>query len=220
MVNSKIFFEKEEIQEIIQFADKIKWKHPSFKGSKEKVRGEDEVFLSILRGKLAEVALRKYLLEKHKGKSCQISSLDYDVYRRGICDDFDLKFNDYTISIKSSKPFATCLLIETAKYKLNQSGEPIGIDGKLNNIPDFYTFVKVDINYNDLSKSYAQICGAISHKEFWKKKKMIPRGTRISKSNMYKLFKLNKPLTELNVDQGFPLMTSNYALHIDMLKSF
>ena len=115
----KIFFTKEEIEKVIDFANKIKWKHPHFADREnDTVRTEDHTFTSVVMGKLAEIAMHKYLKEKHNGKDFNISDLDFNIYKKGVCDDYDLKFNDYTISIKSSKPFASCLLIETEKYEV------------------------------------------------------------------------------------------------------
>lgn len=215
----EIYFTKEEINKTIEFANKMKTKHPHFadKENNEK-RTEEEVFISVLRGKLAEIALYKHLKEKHNGASYQISDLDFNVYRKGICDDFDLKFNNHTISIKSSKPFSSCLLIETEKYQLNENGDAIAIDGHKDNIPDFYAFIKVDLDLKNIEKTHASICGAISHKSFWRKKKIVPRGTFINKSNMYDYLIKNKPLEELEINRGVPLLATNYGLHIDMLK--
>lgn len=217
----KIFFTKDELDKTIDFADKIKGKHPHFTDKEnDSVRTEDEVFISVVRGKLAEIAVRKHLKEKHAGKEYNISDLDFNIYKKGISDDFDLKFNEHTISIKSSKPQASCLLIETEKYFTDEDGNAIGIEGKTDNIPDFYAFVKVDVNYDILEDSYAVICGAISHKEFWNKKRIIPRGTIINKSNMIKYLIERKPLSELDNSKGVPLLAKNYGVHIDSLKAF
>lgn len=216
-----IYFTEEEINKTIEFANKIKTKHPHFadKNNTEK-RTPDEVFISVIRGKLAEVALYKYLKEKHKGNKFYLSDLDFNIYKKGVCDEFDLKFNDYKISIKSSKPFSSCLLIETEKYELDENGEAIAIDGNENNVPDFYAFIKVDLKLDDIKNSSAFICGAISHKFFWKHKKIVPRGTFINKKNMYNYLIKNTPLDKLDTGGGVPLLASNYGLHIDMLKPF
>lgn len=216
---NKIYFTKEEIKKTITFAHKMKKKHPHFADKEnDEERTEEEVFISVLRGKLAEIALYKYLREKHKGNTYRISDLDFNEYKKGICDEFDLKFNDYTISIKSSKPFSSCLLIETEKYELDENGNAIAIDGHRDNIPDYYAFIKVDLNLENIEQTYASICGAISHKSFWKKKKVVPRGTFINKNNMYEYLIKNKPLEELEQNKGVPLLATNYGLHIDMLK--
>lgn len=216
---NEIYFTEDEMSKTIEFANKIKNKHPYFADKENKMRRtENEVFLSVVRGKLAEIALYKHLKEKHKNSNFTISELDFNVYKKGVCDDFDLKFNGFTISIKSSKPFSSCLLIETEKYQLNEKGEAISIDGHSGNIPDFYAFVKVDLNLEDMNKTHANICGAISHKSFWKHKKIVPRGTFINQSNMYEYLVNNKPLNELSKSKGMPLLATNYGIHINMLK--
>lgn len=216
---SKIYFTEKELAQTIEFADKMKTKHPHF-ADKENVatRNEEEIFDSVVRGKLAEIALYKHLKEKHKNSDYKISELDFNVYRKGICDDFDLKFNNHTISIKSSKLYSSCLLIETEKYEVNEMNEVVAIDGHKDNIPDFYAFIKINFDENNIEQTYAVICGAISHKSFWKKKKVIPRGTFINKNNMYDYLIKNKPIEELSKSKGVPLLATNYGIHIDMLK--
>lgn len=215
----KIKFTEEELKKTINFANKIKGKHPYFKDKNNLVRRtENEVFLSVVRGKLAEIALHKHLKEKHKGEKIYLSDLDFNIYEKGICDDFDLKFNDLNISIKSSKPFSTCMLIEKEKFKVDKNNKVIAIDGHSNNIPDYYAFIKVDFNIEDMHDSYAIICGAISHKSFWKNKKEIPRGTFINQDNMYNLLILNKPIESLSKNKGMPLIATNYGIHINKFK--
>lgn len=221
-MDKKIFFTDKEIGRALAFTKSINWKHSqaSFSDiSNKSTRSSMDAYLSVLRGKLAEIALQKYLQEKHKGKH-EISPLDFNIYKKGVCDSFDLGFDKYKISIKSSKIQSSCLLVEKDKYKTDVYGNPISIDGHSNMIPDFYAFVKVKIDMNDIKDSYAYICGAISHKDFWRKKKELPRGTYINKKNMDELFKENKPLSQLTEKKGVELLASNYGLHIDLLKPF
>lgn len=215
-----IYFTQEEIQKTIDFANKIKTKHPHFADrNNDASRSEEEVFISVVRGKFAEIALYNYLREKHKRNTYEISDLDFNIYKKGVCDEFDLKFNNHKISIKSSKPFSSCLLIETEKFELNEEGEVIAIDGNPNSVPDFYAFIKVDLDLENLQNTYASICGVISHRTFWRIKKIVPRGTFINKKNMYDYFINNKPLDELEINKGVPLLATNYGIHINMLKS-
>ena len=99
-------------------------------------------------------------------------------------------------------------------------GNPTSIEGHEDGIPDFYAFVKVNLDYTRIADSYAIICGAISHNDFWKKKKEIPKGIYINKENMDDLFKNNKKINELKSTKGVPLASTNYALHLDLLKPF
>lgn len=155
MNSKKIFFTNEEIEQTLAFANKVKEKHGHFADKENtKTRTPEEVYESVVMGKLGEIALYKYLKMKHQGSTYEISDLDFKIYGKGVCDSFDLKFNNHTISIKSSKPYASCLLIETAKYELNDEGEVVAIDGHSDNIPDYYAFVKVNIDTNAVEKTY------------------------------------------------------------------
>lgn len=216
---NKILFTEEEIKQTIEFANNVKEKHGHFADKNNTTkRTPEEVFDSVVMGKLAEIALYKYLKNKHQGTTYEISDLDFEVYRKGICDSYDLKFNNHTISIKSSKPFASCLLIETEKYQLNEQGEVIAIDGHEDNIPDYYAFVKVNVNNDKIEDTYASICGAISHKSFWKKKKVIPRGTIINKENIRDLLINEVPVEKLKNNKGVKLLATNYGIHLETLK--
>lgn len=215
-----IYFTRDEILKVKEFAEKVKNKHGHFADKDNHTeRTPEQVYESVVMGKLAEIALYKYLRAKHYGTTYEISDLDFKVYRKGICDSYDLRFNNYNISIKSSKPYASCLLIETAKYQLNDKGEVVAIDGHSDNIPDYYAFVKVKIDTKRMQNSYASICGAISHKSFWENKKVIPRGTRISKENAKAFFLDNVKLENLDKNKGIKLLASNYGVHIDTLKA-
>ena len=220
-MNKEILFSEKEIKKAINFAQSIKWKHGNFSDKENrgaKNRTDAEVYVSILRGKLSEIALKKYLVEKHEGTNHRITGLDFNIYKRGICDEFDLKFDRYKISIKSSKPHASCLLVEMDKYETDDLNNPISIEGHEDGIPDYYTFVKVNIDMNEINNSYAQICGAISHNDFWRLKKEIPRGTYINKSNMDSLFLKNANLEDLKDESGAKLLASSYGLHLDLLR--
>lgn len=220
-MDTKILFTEKEIKKAIDFARSIKWKHGCFSDKANKNidnRTDAEVYVSILRGKLAEIALKKYLQEKHKDSKHKIAGLDFNIYKRGICDEFDLKFDRYTISIKSSKMFASCLFVEKDKYETDYFGNPISIEGHDGGIPDFYAFVKVKIDMNKINDSYAQICGAISHNDFWRMKKELPRGTYINKNNMDNLFINNKSVSELKDTSGTKLLATSYCLHLDLLR--
>lgn len=217
-MSEKIYFEEKEITKAINFADSIKWKHTV--DTPEKKREAKDVYISTIRGKLAEIALRKYLKNKHKDSNHKITGLDFNIYKKGVTDDFDLKFDKYKISIKSSKPQSTCLLVESSKYKVDYYGNPISLEGHEDGMPDFYVFVKVNLDYVKIKDSYACICGAISHKEFWKKKIEIPKGVYINKENMDDLFIHNKEISQLKSLKGAKLSVNNYALHLNLLKDF
>lgn len=220
-MNTKILFTEKEIKKAMDFAESIKWKHGCFSDKANRHlqnRTDAEIYVSILRGKLAEIALKKYLKEKHKDGKHRVTGLDFNIYKQGVCDEFDLKFDRYTISIKSSKMFASCLFVEKDKYETDIDGNPISIEGHVDGIPDFYAFVKVKIDMNQINDSYAEICGAISHRDFWKMKKEVPRGTYINKNNMDSFFIKNKSLSELKDNSGAKLLASSYGLHLNYLR--
>ena len=221
-MNIKVSFTEKEIKKAIEFAQSIKWKHGNFSDKANRNtdnRTDAQIYVSILRGKLAEIALKKYLKEKHKDTKHRITGLDFNIYKRGVCDEFDLKFDRYTISIKSSKLFSSCLFVEKDKYEVDSSGNPVSIEGHEGGIPDFYAFVKVNIDMNSINDSYAYICGAISHRDFWRMKKEIPRGTYINRNNMDGLFIGNKELAELKDTSGCKLLATSYGLHLNYLKA-
>lgn len=220
-MKDKILFTEKEIKKAIDFAKSIKWKHGCF-SDKANIgldnRTDAEIYVSILRGKLAEIALKKYLTEKHKNTNHKITGLDFNIYKKGVCDQFDLKFDKYTISIKSSKLFSSCLFVEKDKYEVDSFGNPINIEGHDGGVPDFYAFVKVNIDMNNISDSYAEICGAISHRDFWSMKKEVPRGTYINKTNIDNLFIHNKDVKDLKDTSGTKLLATSYCLHLNLLK--
>ena len=86
-MDTKVSFTEKEIKKAIDFARSIKWKHGCFSDKANKNidnRTDAEVYVSILRGKLAEIALKKYLQEKHKDSKHKITGLDFNIYKRGI----------------------------------------------------------------------------------------------------------------------------------------
>lgn len=75
-------------------------------------RRAGEQFCNTFQGKLAEVVLRKYLIEK--GLNCD--EPDFEVYGEGVWDDTDLTVNGKTISVKSAAHFSNLLLLERKDY--------------------------------------------------------------------------------------------------------
>lgn len=214
----KIYFTKEEFDNCSIFADKVKNKHQHFKDKNNTdTRTQQQVINDVIRGKLAEIALYKYLKDKHKEK-CSISKVDFELYDEFIGDSYDLKFNNYIISIKSSKEFSTCLLIEKERFTMNNHGEIVGVDGKVGNLPDYYVFVRVKVDYFNYKNCYAEICGAISHEKFLKYKKEAPRGMIINAKNAKDFFINNKPA--VCTGTGVKLLATNFGLHKDQLVPF
>ena len=214
----KIYFTEKEFKDCSDFAEKVKQKHQHFKDKNNKAtRTLEEVAHDVIRGKLAEVALRKYLLDKHKN-NCNISDIDYTIYPEFVGDSYDLKFNQYIISIKSSKEYSSCLLIEKERFLCDENGQVIGVDNKKNNLPDYYVFVRVKVDYEDYKNSYAEICGGISHKKFMRIKREAPRNMVLNGANAKSFFIEKKP--PVYTGAGVRLLATNYGVHMKQLTAF
>lgn len=215
----KVFFTEEEIIKCKEFAYKMKGKHLHFKDKNNYVkRNEEEIIRDVISGKLAEIGLHKYLTNKHKGEDYTISKVDFDIYPRYVGDSYDLKFNDCIISIKSSKEYGSCLLIEKERFVYDEDGQAIGVDNKIDNLPDYYVFIRIKVDLNNINNTYAEIMGTISHKNFMYIKKEAPRGMVLNKKNGYDFFVNNK--NPIFTGRGFPLLATNYGVHITQLKQF
>lgn len=205
-----IKFTEEDVDKCRDFAQKISWKHPHFRDKRNtETRTLKRVTEDVLRGRLAEVAVYKYLKDRF-GE--MVSDLDFELYPKGITDDADIQVRDIRISIKSSKPNSSCLMIETAKFDLTRNGELIGVDRKAS--PDFFIFVQVDIK-----KMEASICGAMSIAEFWRKKRFMPRGMWMNRDNARDFFLRRLKSHQLQKGKGGPLLADNYGVHINTLKN-
>ncbi|PLS19401.1 hypothetical protein CVD28_03015 [Bacillus sp. M6-12] len=207
-----IRFTKEERNLVESFAEKIKWKHPHFLDKKNHTkRTEEQVKESVILGKLAEVAVQKYL-KQHYGQL--VSALDFNIYGEGVTDDFDILVGDTEISIKSSKFGSSCLMIEKQKFKEDDNGNCLLLEKKP--LPDYFIFVRVNLFNPD--NVYAEITGSISSKEFWKKKKFMPRGLILNKDNAKRYLMERKRLPELDWNaKGTKLLADNYGVHVDAL---
>lgn len=75
-------------------------------------RKAGEQFCNTFQGKLAEVALRSFLIRK--GLDC--GEPDFDVYGEGVWDESDLTVNGKTLSVKSAAFFSNLLLLESRDY--------------------------------------------------------------------------------------------------------
>lgn len=216
---NKIFFNKSELDICLDFANKVKSKHPHFKDKNNNAtRTEQEIINDVVRGKIAELGLYKYLVNKHKNEDFTISEVDFNIYPKFIGDSYDLVFNDIVISIKSSKPYSSCLLIEEERFICNDKGDVIAVDSLNNKLPDYYVFIRINVDINNYKNTYAEICGAISHIDFMKYKKVAPRGMILNKANIYDFFINNKPANFTG--KGIPLLATNYGVHLKNLNKF
>jgi len=208
----KYHFSQNEIDKCEEFGRRIAWKHPHFKDSRNtETRTFNQVKGDVTRGKLAEIAVHSILTKNLD--MADISPIDFNVYPKGVADQGDIVCNDLTISIKSSKPIASCLLIETARFSYDDNNTPIQIDNQP--LPDYFTFVKIDEE-----KREAIICGISSFEHFWNNKTFLPRGMVINYVNAQKAMLDKIPVNELPSSKGVPLLADNFGLHIKQLQPF
>ena len=152
-------------------------------------REDWEIFRDDFRGKLGEVALRKYIVANVPAANI-VGDIDYSVSPRGKWDTTDLLVNDVYINVKSVKQRSNFLMIETKRYNeegeysyKNNDGEDVKIDA--------YVLARVTVepdmsissmNYHEVGQLKdghqisAEILGGISHEEFWKIKHMAENG--------------------------------------------
>jgi hypothetical protein len=141
-----IQFTLNEINKCEEFSKEISWKHPHFRDKNNKARRtKKQVEESVILGKLAEMAV--YRLFKGYYKHKKVTQIDFDIYPVGETDEHDISVNDVHISIKSSKPNSSCLLIEKEKFQVNEDGIVVAVDKKTP--PDAYVFVHVDVKKHD-----------------------------------------------------------------------
>lgn len=207
-----IRFTTEEWNKIEAFAEHMKWKHPHFKDKRNTTkRSPDQIKQDVILGKLAEVAVYKYLKSHYNS---DVSELDFNVYGEGVADEYDVKVRGKVISIKSSKMGSSCLLIEKAKFQVDQEGQLITLEHKP--LPDFFMFVR--INIWDIKNVYAEISGSISMNGFWNEKRFLPRGFLMNKDNARNFLLHHHDLSTLDTTtKGIKMLADNYGVHVDTL---
>lgn len=211
-----IKFTKDEIDKVYDFAEKIKSKHRAIHfmdKNNAKLRSERELMNVIVEGKLAEVAICKYL---NGFNNLNVSEVDFNIYGKGITDECDLKVNGKTLSIKSSKPNSSCLLMETARFDI--IGDKVLVESK--EAPNYVAFARVE---STKGKEYAEICGVIEFNEYWRIKRFMPKGFKMCRKNAVDYLLNNKELKDLdfsNAIRGKELLADNYGIHIKKLRGF
>ena len=206
----KIDFTKEEINKVKQFAEEIKYKHPHFKDRRNtNIRSLNKVKEDVILGKLAEVAVYKYLKSIYGDL---VSEVDFNLYAPGVADDYDIKVGNKTISIKASKPNSSVLMIEKEKFEFDNNKKIKKVENKIP--PDYFTFVRIELS----GQIYAEIVGGLSLQEFESKMRFMPRGMVMNRTNAYDYLVIGKELKELRVqDKGSPLLADNYGVHASQL---
>lgn len=167
-------------------------------------RTSQQIFRDDLRGKLAEIAVKKYL-ESHDHT---VGVLDFGIYDIGTWDRDDIVVdNNVHVSVKSSSENANYLLIETNRFDpetgeygyRNNDGTRIAVD--------YYAFVNVsiegeyEVNFNayDNMQDFLRITndtweadarhvmcylrGFLSHDQFWRLRRLAHRGIKATREN-------------------------------------
>lgn len=166
-------------------------------------RKDWEIFRDDLRGKLGEIAVRKYITENIPGAQFD-ADIDYSATPRGQWDNMDLVVNGKNISVKSVKGKSRFLMIESERYKADGSSSYKNHDGSTINI-DLYVLVRVsidpemdyaDMKYRNIGEFKAskggrtigyEILGWISHEDFWKRKHFAKRGQKCDYKNLIRV---------------------------------
>jgi len=172
-------------------------------------RGDRQIFIDDFRGKLAEIALKRYL----EGNGHIVGNIDFNIYNRGEWDKNDLIIDDnINISVKSSGLKANYLMIETHRFNADGTYSYKNHDGSEIKV-DYYAFLNIGIGdedesgyteytdgiafmgVNDRNSTWQDVpekrkafwCylkGFISHEDFWRLKKKANRGIYANLSDL------------------------------------
>ena len=182
-----------------------------------------EIFRDDFRGKLAEIKVRNFFIEKTNYQI--VSDLDFTISGLGTWDTNDIVVRKHTsnnlteemnLSIKSVKKHSSNLLLETHRFNPDGSCSYKNNDGTEIKI-DAYVLVEIDIapefsediyiETTDEFKEYEYIkkkikvkrtiLGQISHKDFWNIKAFAPSGIICNVNNFNEIF-YNKTLYKEN----------------------
>lgn len=197
-------FTDKELALCYRFAQEMKGNH-----NRDMIMERDdwEIFRDDFRGKLGEVALRKYILSNIPGVTIE-GDIDYGVTPLGQWDITDLLVDGKSINVKSVKQRSNFLMIETKRYTddghytyKNNNGEEVIVDAyvlvRVTVEPDMsittmgYTEVEQLKQKHSIS---AEILGGISHEDFWDKKHKATRGIKCTFHNL-------KAICDGNVDE-------------------
>lgn len=205
----EIQFTDEEVTRCRTFAKEVAWKHGHFADKRNhSKRNAYQKEQDIILGKLAEIAVHRALTDFYP--QTPIEDIDFNIYPHGEFDKGDIIFDNQVLSIKSSKPYSSCLMIETAKFTI-VNDVPIEIDKTTP--PDAIVFVHVDIE-----GSKAIIRGATTLPKFWKDKTYLPRGMFLNYHNAKRALINKEHPNTLPKDKGTPLLADNYGLHLQQLQ--
>lgn len=179
-------------------------------------RGDRQIFIDDFRGKLAEIALKRYL----ERNMHIVGDIDFEIYNRGEWDKNDLIIDDNkNISVKSSGLKANYLMIETHRFNSDGTYSYRNHDGGEIKV-DYYAFLNVgigneaEIGYTEYADGitfmgvnneksswqdvpekrktfWCYLKGFISHEDFWRLKKKANRGIYANLSDLNEVWNGN-----------------------------
>ena len=114
-----------------------KGEHRSYRSGGKIIRKNGEVFINTFQGKLAEYGI----WNEFENRSFDINSPDLSEYNLGKWDDFDIKYKDYNIAVKSTKFYGNLLLLE--KDDWNEHGIYIPNEDKGTGYYDFFVLIRI-----------------------------------------------------------------------------
>ena len=107
-------------------------------------RKNGEIFANTLQGKLSEFAFYQFCMIN----GIELNEPDVDTYSLGKWDDYDFKYQEYKISLKSTKYFGQLLLLETKDW--NENGEYIPNLNSGNAVYDFFVMIRIKPSIEDI----------------------------------------------------------------------
>ncbi len=140
----------ETLKAVVDFAYEMcfgKGHHRAYRTGGSLVRHAGEKFCNTFQGKLAEVCLRRALIDA--GLEC--AEPNFDIYGEGVWDDTDLIVNGRTLSVKSASYFSNLLLLESRDYDAEGNYIPnLNAGGTASY--DFYVLVRISPDIKGLFK--------------------------------------------------------------------
>ena len=111
--------------------------HRNYRSGGKIIRENGEIFINTFQGKLAEYGV----WNEFANRKLSISRPDLEKYKLGKWDDFDIKYKDYSIAVKSTKQYGNLLLLE--KKDWNDKGIYIPNESKGKGHYDFLLLIRI-----------------------------------------------------------------------------
>jgi len=134
VIKFKIDLTAEEQKQCRDFAEESAKTQREYRSGGSQVRKIYLIISDTRRGKVAEVASKKFL--EQSPLNIEAIELDFNIYPRGIWDDQDFIFNGKKVAIKSAKWFSRWLLLESK-------------DINRGDLYDYYILVTVDKDFTE-----------------------------------------------------------------------